>query len=220
MKTSVILLAGGIGKRMGRKEPKQFISLNNKPISHYSLEVFFKLTEVKEIIVVCDPQYRSFFAHYPVKFAPPGKERQDSVYNGLLMVDATTEWVTVHDAVRPFITEHVVRNLFDEAGSIDAAALAMPVKNTLKEVNEKKFVNQTIDRAFIWEIQTPQIIKKNILELGFSHIHKHGLSVTDDISVAEVIGYSAKLILGNYQNIKITTPEDLDFASWLIQKRN
>ncbi len=218
MKTSVILLAGGKGLRMGRPDPKQFIFLNNKPLCHYSLELFLKLEEVAEIIVVCSPEYRHFFSLYPVVFAPPGNERVDSVYNGLQMVSKHIEWVTIHDSVRPFLTENLVKKLLEVGRSTGAAALALPAKNTLKHVCEKQFVKQTVDRSVIWEIQTPQLLRKEILETGFLHEGQHGLHVTDDVSLAELIGHPVKLILGCYKNIKITTPEDLDFATWLMQK--
>jgi 2-C-methyl-D-erythritol 4-phosphate cytidylyltransferase len=218
MKISVILLAGGLGVRMGGSMPKQFLFLNQKPIAHYSLEIFLQFKEVEEIIVVCAPQYHHFFAGHPVKFAPPGKHRHDSVYNGLQKVSSHINWVSIHDSVRPFITAEKVKHLFDVRDIGEAAALAIPSKNTLKEVCDKKMVNHTLDRSRIWEVQTPQLLKKKILQEGFSYLHKHNLSVTDDVSIAELMGYPVKLILGPYENIKITTPADLDFAEWLIQK--
>lgn len=218
MKTSIILLAGGKGSRMGKTEPKQFIYLNHKPLCFYSLECFLSMEEVEEIVVVCDPQYHHYFSHYPVRFATPGKERHDSVYNGLQAISERAEWVTVHDSVRPFITTSMVKNLLEHGRETGAAAFAMPAKNTLKAVCDKQFVRHTVDRSFIWEIQTPQLLRKEILERGFSHLRQHGLHVTDDVSLAELIGHPVKLVLGSYQNIKITTPEDLDFASWLMKK--
>lgn len=219
MKISVILLAGGVGKRMGHPVPKQFILLNEKPIVHYSLEIFLSFQEIEEIILVCDPKFQSLFSPYPVKFALPGQERQHSVFNGLQNVSKHLDWVMVHDAARPFITHAMINKLFQEGFSVGAAAFAMPVKNTLKKIEDTGFVQQTIDRSTVWEIQTPQMLKKSILDAGFSYIQEHNLCVTDDISVAEIMGHPAKLILGSYYNIKITTREDLDFASWVMKKK-
>ena len=217
LKTSVILLAGGKGERMGSALPKQFLPLHNKPIALYSLEILLQLVEVEEIIVVCAPQYRHFFDGWPVQFALPGEQRQDSVYSGLQMVHSHADWVSIHDAARPFITVEMIKTLFDEAETVGVASLAMPVKNTLKEVGEYQNVSRTLDRSRIWEIQTPQVLKKEILTAGFAYAHTHKLSVTDDVSLAELIGHPVKLVCGAYQNIKITTPEDLGFAEWLVQ---
>jgi len=122
---SVVLLAGGKGERMGSHLPKQFLSLQNKAIALYSLEVFMQLEEVEEIIVVCAPEYRHFFSHIPVQFALPGEQRQDSVYNGLRKVNPQAEWICIHDAARPFITPKIVLSLFTEGKNVGAASLAM-----------------------------------------------------------------------------------------------
>ena len=216
MKIGAILLAGGRGSRIGTTTPKQFLHLQGKPLALYSLEVLASLLQVVEIVVVCPQEYRSLFSHYPVRFALPGEQRQDSVYNGLCQVSDTIEWVAVHDAARPFITSSMVQNLFDEGKEIGAASLAMPTKNTLKEIQSGKRVSRTLNRSQIWEIQTPQFLKKQILEAGFSYAHTHQISVTDDVSLAELIGHPVHLIRGSYQNIKITTPEDWAFAEWYI----
>jgi 2-C-methyl-D-erythritol 4-phosphate cytidylyltransferase len=175
------------------------------------------LREVIEIIVVCAPEYRHFFSGKPVRFAPPGDLRQDSVYNGLQIADPSSDWICTHDAARPFITTALVKTLFEEGKKVEAASLAIPVKNTLKEINSVQEVARTLDRSCIWEIQTPQILTKSVMHAGFKYAHTHALTVTDDVSLAELIGQSVKLIDGSYQNIKITTPEDLSFAEWLIQ---
>ncbi len=214
MKIGAILLAGGTGSRMGAPVPKQFLHLQGKPMALYSLEVLASLTQVVEVVVVCPLDYRSLFSHYPVRFALPGEQRQDSVYNGLCQISDTIEWVAVHDAARPFITPSMVQNLFDEGKDIGAASLAMPAKNTLKEVQSGNRVSRTLNRAQIWEIQTPQLLKKEILEAGFAYAHIHQTAVTDDVSLAELIGHPVHLVPGSYQNIKITTPEDWAFAEW------
>jgi len=211
---SSILLAGGIGARMSTSIPKQFLTLQGRAIALHSLDILLQLDEIKEVIVVCAPEFRSLFAGKHVKFADPGEQRQDSVYNGLQQ--ATCEWICTHDAARPFITADLVKSLFSEQAS--ASSLAMPVKNTLKEISTTQDVVRTLDRSVIWEIQTPQLIKKEILEAGFIYAKQHGLEVTDDISLAELVGHIPRLVRGSYQNIKITTPEDLVFAEWLTQK--
>lgn len=219
MKTTLIFLAGGTGQRMNRQIPKQFLPLNGKPIALYSLEVFAQLEEIEEIIVVCPPTYNALFSAFTDRFALPGGRRQDSVYNGLEKVSSQAEWICIHDSARPFITLDLVRSLFRERRDADALSLAMPVKNTLKEINAHNEVYKTLDRSKIWEIQTPQLLKKRVLEAGFAHAHAHALSVTDDVSLAELIGHPVRLVTGVYENIKITTPEDLVFAECLLNTK-
>lgn len=217
MHVSAILLAGGQGVRMGAALPKQFLPLGDRRIALYSLEVLLQLDEVEEVIVVCAPEYRPFFAQAPVKFALPGPQRQDSVMNGLREVKKSAEWVCVHDSARPFITQAMVEKLFRAGEQTGNATLAVPVKNTLKESSSAGMVKTTVDRSHIWEVQTPQLLKKEVMESGFALVHQNNLSVTDDVSLAELVGSPVKLVRGGYQNIKITTPEDLLFAEWIIQ---
>lgn len=210
---SLILLAGGKGERMNRSLPKQFLPLQEKAIALHSLEVFAQCPEVNEIIVVSKPEYRHYFADYSVQFAHPGSRRQDSLLNGLQKVASNSQWICIHDAARPFITPHMVSTLIIEGKKTGAATLGMPIKATIKEVTEENLVHRTLDRSQIWEIQTPQFIKKEILEKGFEEAHRRNLTITDDVSLAEIIGAPVKLVTGSYQNIKITTPEDLCFAT-------
>lgn len=207
IKLTLILLAGGKGTRMGCPTPKQYLHFQEKPIACHSLEIFLKYPYIQQYIVVCASQYRSYFTSYPVVFAEPGERRQDSLYNGLQL--AREEWIFVHDAARPFISHELIDRLIQEGKEGGAAALAMPVKNTLKECDPSNHVKNTLDRSKIWEIQTPQLLKKEVLEQGFAYAQKHQITVTDDVSLAELIGHPVKLIRGSYQNIKITTPEDL-----------
>lgn len=207
MKISAILLSGGKGTRMGAPLPKQYLCLDEKPIACHSLEFFLKHPAIAEVIVVCASEYRSFFSHYPVQFADAGERRQDSLFNGLGL--AQHEWVCVHDAARPFLTAELLSRLIEEGKEIGAATLALPVKNTVKECDHEGFVRSTPDRDYIWEVQTPQLLQREILIKGFAYARKHHLTVTDDVSLAELIGHPVKLVPGSYQNIKITTPEDL-----------
>lgn len=217
MQLAAILLAGGTGARMGQSIPKQFLPLQGKPIAHYSLDILLQFPQILEVIVVCAPEYRPLFSAYPVAFALPGEERQDSVYNGLQGVSKDIDWVIVHDAARPFITAAMIHNLLDTGKEVGAASLAVPAKNTLKEVHSGHLVSRTLNRSQIWEIQTPQLLKKEILEAGFAYAHAHSQAVTDDVSLAELTGHPVHLVPGNYLNIKITTPEDWAFAEWYTQ---
>lgn len=218
MEISALLLAGGLSRRMGSACPKQFLPLKDKPIVLYSLEVLLQIEEIKEVIVVCAPQYHALFDRYAVRFALPGRERQDSVYNGLCAASPSSEWILVHDAARPFITQQCVRSLFEPGLSCGVSALAVPAKNTLKIVNDKQYVGSTLDRSKIWEMQTPQLLNKEVMRRAFAAIQKDKVAVTDDVSLAEHMNCQVKLVTGSYNNIKITTQEDLLFAQWIVTK--
>lgn len=213
MTISVILLAGGHGSRMKCNLPKQYLELHGKPIAHYSLEMFLSMSDVQEVIVVCDPAYCHYFSSYGVKFALPGERRQDSLYNGLKA--ASCEWICVHDSVRPFITVEMTQRLFADGKKMGAATVGMPMKWTVKLCKENNLVQNTLDRNLVWEGQTPQFLSKTVLLSGFSHAIEHDLTVTDDVSLAEIIGHPVKLVEGAYNNIKITTPEDMIIAQEL-----
>ncbi|MFN0065249.1 MAG: 2-C-methyl-D-erythritol 4-phosphate cytidylyltransferase [Chlamydiales bacterium] len=211
MQISVILLAGGTGSRMQNAIPKPFLSLQNKPLALHSLEVFLTRPEVQEIIVVAPEQYRDIFALYPVIFASPGARRQDSVFNGLQK--AQYPWICVHDAARPFISDEMLTRLFIAGEKEGAAATGMPMKFTVKEAKDGK-VERTLDRSQLWEIQTPQLLAKEVLERGFVQANAQQLTVTDDVSLAELIGHPVQLVHGAYENLKITTPHD-----WIIAEQ-
>lgn len=217
---SVILLAGGTGQRMQAPIPKQFLPIQNKTIAAYSLDVFLKTPEVSEIIIVCDPQFRHHLeksnANKAIKFALPGLRRQDSVFNGLSIASKSSDIICIHDSARPFITQNMVSNVISTAYSVGASAAAVPVKFTIKEINDKQFVKNTPDRSTLWEIQTPQAIKADILQKGFIKANEINLTVTDDVSLVELLGLHVKLVEGAYTNLKITTPDDLIIAEQLV----
>jgi 2-C-methyl-D-erythritol 4-phosphate cytidylyltransferase len=209
-KISVILLAGGRGTRMKSSTPKQFLLLKDKPIVLYSYEVFASLPPIFEIIVVCDPQYHSMFPTR--KFALPGKERQDSVSQGLDCVSPEADFVMVHDGARPFITTQLVSNLIEEAKTHATVASAVPVKATIKEASPEGIVLKTLNRKALWEMHTPQITTPKLLHQGLNLARSKNILLTDDVAAIELLGHPVKLIHGSYQNIKITTPEDLFIA--------
>lgn len=218
MKIGVILLAGGLGLRMGSTVPKQFLPLNGSPIALHSFRAFEACSFIEEIIVVANPHYHHLFTSLKThRFAMPGLRRQDSVFNGLQQLSSTVEWVLVHDAARPFIAPLLVEELCRVGKEVEAAALAMPIKVTVKEACPRGFVQRTLDRSKIWEIQTPQLVKRSILEKGFAIAEAQNLVVTDDVSLAELAGVPVKLVCGSFANIKITTKEDLRLAELLAQ---
>ncbi|XP_030955539.1 2-C-methyl-D-erythritol 4-phosphate cytidylyltransferase, chloroplastic [Quercus lobata] len=219
---SVILLAGGKGKRMGASMPKQYLPLLGQPIALYSFYTFSRLIEVKEIIVVCDPSYKDIFEgtkeniHVELKFTLPGKERQDSVYSGLQAVDLNSELVCVHDSARPLVSLGDTEKVLKDGWLNGAAVLGVPVKATIKEANSESFVVRTLDRKTLWEMQTPQVIKPELLKKGFELVNREGLEVTDDVSIVEHLKHPVFITEGSYTNIKVTTPDDLLLAERIL----
>lgn len=216
---SAILLAGGKGTRIGGPIPKQFIILDNKPIALYSYELFSALPFIKEIIVVCDQLYTTFFktrGSLSPLFAKPGKERQDSVQNGFQMVSPSSEFILIHDSARPFVQKEDVENLVAAGVQTGAAALGTPIKYTLKSLDSNQYVRETMDRNSFFEIQTPQIIEKNLYKKGFLEAQKKGLHLTDDVGLVELLNHPVKIVTGSDRNSKITTPQDLLFARSML----
>lgn len=210
-KLSIILLAGGKGLRFGGTTPKQYLKLGDKPVVRHS---FDKLAHLGEMIVVAAKEWHPLFPSEGVLFAEPGIRRQDSLYNGLQY--ASGDLILIHDGARPFFDLSDVEKLIETGEEVGAAALATPLKNTLKRSDENFRVKETLDRALLWEIHTPQVVKKDSLIRGCDKAIREGITVTDDVAVAELIGAQVKLVLAKEGNIKITTAEDLAWAEWKI----
>ena len=211
MNVSLILLAGGSGSRMGSSIPKQFININGKMLANYSLDVFLSIEAIDEIVIVCASCYQSYFqaSKKTFKFALPGLRRQDSVFNGLQCVSTSADLVCIHDAARPYISTQIVKDVLQAADQYGAAALGMPMKNTVKQISSDNFVVKTVDRSELWEIQTPQVIKHNLLKEGFNIAYNKDLTVTDDVALVELLEAPVKIVKGSYKNIKVTNPDDL-----------
>ncbi|CAM9704651.1 unnamed protein product [Chrysoparadoxa australica] len=222
---AVVLLAGGVGSRMKADRPKQFLELLGKPVLLHSLELLMSLDGVERIVLVIDEQYRDQFASYQAEdprlvFADPGKERQDSVYNGLQGIQNGASVVCIHDAARPLVTKENVYQVIADAQKHGAAVLGVPMKATVKESDDGEFVQRTIDRSRLWEIQTPQVIKPQLLLDGFAKVKSESLEVTDDVSIIEQLGLPVvKLTMGEYTNLKLTTPDDMLVAEQVLAGR-
>lgn len=224
----VVLLSGGVGKRMGAKIPKQYLKLLGLEIVLHSLDTFLEC-DIAEIVVVCAPEYQSLFlehvakrkAGFVLKFAEGGKERQDSVQNGLAQI--TSEFVAIHDGARPLVTRQEVEKVIADARNYGAALLAVQTKATVKQAvagpNNEAMVQSTPNRKFLWEAHTPQVIRSELLRKGFSNAAEKSLEVTDDVSLVEQLGEPVKITEGEYTNIKVTTPEDMAVAEAILKER-
>lgn len=211
-KVGFILLSGGQGLRFGSTTPKQYLLLEGKPLALHSLKTFERCVEIDEFVVVCAEEFQSLFtqeASRSLQFAPPGQRRQDSVENGLKVLSEDIEIICIHDAARPFATSAMLTDVLEAASMYGASAVGMPVKSTLKECDENGIVIETLNRSKVWEVQTPQVLARELLEKGLEIAIEEEFTATDDTSLAELCGAAVKIVRGSYANIKITTPEDL-----------
>jgi len=222
---AVVLLAGGKGKRMKSNVPKQFLPLLGRPVFLRSLDIFQNMKNViSNIVIVLDESYRDEYKDIVnndkrIKWADPGAERQDSVFNGLSQVDDKCSLVAIHDAARPLVTVEEIMMVLKDAKKHGAAVLGVPMKATVKESVDGEFVLRTVPRSSLWEVHTPQVSTKALFLKGFDNVKAKNLEVTDDVSVIEALGLPVKLTLGQYTNIKLTTPDDLQVASQILRER-
>lgn len=221
----VVIPAAGQGKRMKAGKNKLFIELSGIPIIVYTLRVFEEDPNCTGIILSINPAEAEYFTElidtYELKkikkLASGGKERQQSVYNGLECVDE--EMVLVHDGARPFIYRDQLGALTTAASIHGGALLGVPVKDTIKKASDKK-VLETVERSSLWAVQTPQAFRLSTLKRAHEQAIADSFLGTDDASLLERIKEEVVIIEGNYDNIKITTQEDLYFAEAILHKQH
>ncbi|MDP9743527.1 UNVERIFIED_ORG: 2-C-methyl-D-erythritol 4-phosphate cytidylyltransferase [Bacillus sp. B2I3] len=220
----VVIPAAGQGKRMKAGKNKLFIELSGIPIIVYTLRVFEEDPDCRGIILSINPAETDYFneliAAYGLKkvkkLVMGGKERQQSVYNGLH--HAEEDIVLVHDGARPFINLLQISELTTAASLHGGAVIAVPVKDTIKKAANKK-VLETVERSSLWAVQTPQAFRVSILKSAYEQAEAEEFLGTDDASLLERINEQVVIIEGNYDNIKITTQEDLYFAEAILHKQ-
>ena len=226
---SVVIAAAGMSNRMGSKINKQFISINNKPILAHTIERFEKCRYIDEIVVVAKEEEIDYCKKEIVKrygfkkvvnIIKGGRERQDSVYNGILALNEKSNIVLIHDGARPFVK---VENIVDGIKGVvenGACVVGVPVKDTIKVVGESKTIENTPQRSLIWAAQTPQCFWHHIIINGYQKAIEDNFVGTDDSSIVERLGYEVKMVMGSYENIKITTPEDLIVAESMLKDKD
>lgn len=227
MNATTIILAAGMGKRMNSKIPKQYLALKDKPVLYYSIKAFEE-SSVNSIVLVVGKDEASYckkeiVEKYQFKkvthIVEGGKERYHSVYNGLSIIE-NGDYVLIHDGARPFVTVEVIEQTLEKMMEYKACAVGMPVKDTIKIVDENNYVVETPDRSLVWMIQTPQGFEFSLIKEAYDKLlEKEEVFVTDDAMVLEkMLGYPVRLIQGSYENIKITTPEDIRVAETLLRE--
>ena len=227
-KNTAIVLAAGQGKRMNSRIQKQFMEIDHRPVLYYSLECFQKSPLIQDIILVTGEEMISYCKKEIVerynftkvtKVIAGGKERYDSVYQGLLAFE-DCDYVFIHDGARPFVTEAMLERGVFGVQETGACAIGMPSKDTIKISDKEGFVQSTPDRSRVWSVQTPQIFAYSLIRSAHESLRRKDMTgVTDDAMVVEQeSGVRIRLVEGSYQNIKITTPEDLDIAETFLKK--
>lgn len=217
-----IIVAGGKGKRMKKKENKLFLLLNKEPIIQHTLKVFNGCKSIGKIILVINPDDRNKFLHIVrknklgkvKKVVDGGLERQDSVYNGIKAAGKADndDMIIVHNASNPFVNEAVISDSIDAAKKYGASAVGFPAKDTIKVV-EDGMVKQTIDRSMIWQAQTPQSMKYFLAKKAFEKAEREGFQGTDDVSLVERMHGQVKMVYCDRSNIKVTEQHDLAYSN-------
>ena len=226
-RNTAIVLAAGQGKRMHSKIQKQFMELDGLPVLCYSLRCFQESPLIRDVILVTGEEYVSWCREEIVEkygftkvsnVIAGGKERYDSVYAGLCACK-DCRYVLIHDGARPFITEEIIERGLEKAKETGACVVGMPSKDTIKLSDAEGYVKETPDRKCVWTIQTPQIFSYALIREAHDSIRKKDMSkITDDAMVIEQeTGVKVALAEGSYQNIKITTPEDLYIAEAFLR---
>lgn len=231
-KITAIILAAGQGKRMKMPVAKQFLLLKDKPVLYYSIKAFEE-SNVHEIVLVCGQGQVDYCKENIVKpnsfkkvtqIIEGGAERYDSVYKALLAI-GHTDYVLIHDGARPFISVGSINNVINIVKENKAALVAAPVKDTIKLVDTKGWVKDTLDRNLLWSAQTPQGFDYSLIRKAYELLYKEEAQdikkVTDDAMVYEMfINQPVKIVRGDYYNIKLTTPEDIIIAQGIINEYN
>jgi 2-C-methyl-D-erythritol 4-phosphate cytidylyltransferase len=224
---SVIVLAAGKSERFAGKDKKPFVNLDGRPIFIRCLEMFINREDVAQTILVVPAQdadrlkekYAANLGFMGVQMVAGGEERHHSVANALQKVKEDSVLVAVHDGIRPCVTEEMINAVFAEARKSGAAILANPLTGTVKRVSEAKVVDETLSRLNLWEAQTPQVFKRDVLMKAYAAADKIAEPITDDAQLVERSGHPVSVVASDGSNIKITARGDLALASAILKSR-
>ena len=213
---------------MGGAVPKQFLALGGEPLVVHSLRVLQRSPVIDQIVLAVpqadldyclnDLAVRFGFSKI-TKVVAGGKERQDSVRHALEHVSLETEIVVVHDAVRPFLTERMVAEVVEAARRVGGAIVALPMRDTVKQVGAEHRIEQTVDRRPLWLAQTPQAFRRDRLLNVHRKAHAEGVHATDDAFLFEWVGHPVVVVEGSGENIKVTRPEDMVIGEAILASR-
>ena len=240
---TAVVLAAGAGKRMQSNVAKQYLLLNEKPVLWYALNTFEQSEVIDEIILVVGKDEIPYAREHIVDYygfkkvsavIEGGSERYFSVWEALQVIESSKavsaedeiSYVFIHDGARPFVTEKILVDTYNAVSENGACVTGMPVKDTIKIADENEFAVQTPNRKSVWLVQTPQVFERDLICKAYGQLieklpelDRQGVTITDDAMVVETImNRPVRLVQGSYENIKITTPEDMDIAEVLLKK--
>ncbi len=221
---SAIIVAAGQGTRMGPKVDKMFLEVGGCPIVAHTWRRFDESHAVDEIVLVVregfQPEFTDLEAKFhfrkPFRLVIGGKERQDSVWNGLCALGSTAEIVAIQDAARPCTHLDVIAATIAAARHTGAAVAAQAVTDTIKESSDGKMIERTVDRSKLWAVQTPQTFRVEIIRKALAAVRERGMVLTDDTAACELIGQPVQLVVLPHPNPKVTRPSDLDYVKALL----
>lgn len=223
---SAIIVAAGRGTRMGPKVDKLFIEVAGRPLVAHTWERFERAGCIADIILVVRDGMQDAFTELarasgflkPFRFTLGGKERQDSVWNGLAALSPATEIVAIQDGARPCTSGALIRATVEAAREVGAAVAAQRVTDTIKETDDGAFIAGNVDRARLWAVQTPQTFRVEVIRRALQAVRDRGLLVTDDTAACELIGQRVKLIESPSPNPKATAPADVPYLELLLRQ--
>jgi len=216
MSVGLVVVAAGNGTRMGSPIRKPYLYIGEMPILILTLQKFLSISSITEMVLVVHPteieRTHRLLEEYKmtkIRLAIGGEERQDSVVAGVAALSDHVEYVLIHDGARPFVSPSLIERILIEVKQKGAVIPAVPVKDTIKVVNELGEISYTPDRRSLWAAQTPQAFSLSILRTALQQAREKGMRGTDDASILEMLGYPVYITKGEWTNMKITTPEDL-----------
>ena len=224
-KVTAIVPCAGVGRRFSSSIRKPFVELGGIPLLIHTLRRLQEAEQIAEII----PVFRQEDMHRALRIiesynldkvkrvVPGGKERQDSVYNALRLIEGAEQLVLVHDGVRPFLSAGLIARLLREVYGVDGVIPGIPVKDTIKEVEGNGLVVSTLRRDRLMAIQTPQVFPLQVLKVAYEYAYSNRIYATDDAALVERLGGRIRVIPGDPMNIKVTTPEDLAVAESILR---
>jgi 2-C-methyl-D-erythritol 4-phosphate cytidylyltransferase len=227
-KNYCIIVAAGKSRRMDSAVSKQFIFIGGKPILAYTIDAFEKSSLIDKIVLVINEAeiekckkiiVNKYNYKKLMKIVPGGKERQNSVFNGLKALPSETNLVAIHDGARFLITPDIIDRAVRDAYDSNGVIVAMPIQDTIKETNSNKIISKTFNRNRLWAAQTPQVFPYSIIMEAHEKAREDNFLGTDDASLVERLGYEVDIVRGSVENIKITTNFDLILAEIILNKR-
>lgn len=224
---AAIIVAAGRSERFGGNEKKIFAKVDGQPLFLRSVGLFINREDVSQTILVVSPsdqeevksKYGANLGFMGVQLVLGGAERSDSVANGLALVREDAELVAIHDAARPCTTEAMIDAVFSEARKSGAAILAAPLRGTIKRVSEAGVIDETISREGMWEAQTPQVFKPDVIRQAYERRGELDGPITDDAQIVEAFGHPVSVVSSDFTNLKITTRPDITLANSIIKTR-